>query len=890
MSQSRDSLLIRLVHWWESNVLKHPWLVILITLVACGFTLHYTMQNLTVDTNTANTISTDLPFQKNRIRFETEFPQDVSTMILLVEGNTPEQTSDAVERIESLLKGHPETIESVYVPDGGEFFLRNGLLYVNLSDLEKIASDLSAAQPFFGRLAEDNSLKGFFGIFAQALEAKDSELPVELGTFIRKLHHALRATLENRPYEISWQQLILGEKKGLGVTQRFLFIRPKLFFNELMPAARAIATIDEIIGTTRQDDLLSDIVVHKTGEVVLEYEEMLTVERSVSVAGVASMVLVCLTLWIAYRSFRLMFATFVSLTMGLIFSMGFATAAIGQLNLISISFAVLFIGMGDAYSSHFCLRYRELVLWGTPQREALRETLVSTGSALILCTLTAAIGLYAFIPTAYSGVAELGIIAGTSMFIALATTFTVLPAIMNIMPLKPSRRAMSHKPRKLVSVLQSNWPLRYAEAIRASTIIAGILAGGLLCRVEVDFNPINLRDPETASVKTFKHLLESPDTSPMTLAALARDATDARRLTEAFEKLPSVSEVRSIFDLIPEQQEEKLVVIEELALVLGPQIQNFPPPAFGQARLEDLERLQAVVRKRLQRGPDADLEGLEQVLTELIDTLRSSPPEQVRARLDRLERSILGGLEKTIRRLAKSLQASPISLETLPEDLRSRWISKSGLYRLQIRPRENLDDLTNLRTFVQQAQSVDPDVTDLPVIYLESMEAVIDAFQQAFSIALGAITLLLLAILRSAKDTLLVLLPLLLAALFTAAATVIFRVPFNFANIIALPLLFGLGVDNGIHMVHRLHYLQAGEENLLASSESQGVFYGALTTVFSFVSLAFTAHPGMSSLGILLAIGLLLSLICALVVLPAFSVLRTRPDPGSVEFVHFSDH
>ena len=246
------------------------------------------------------------------------------------------------------------------------------------------------------------------------------------------------------------------------------------------------------------------------------------------------------------------------------------------------------------------------------------------------------------------------------------------------------------------------------------------------------------------------------------------------------------------------------------------------------------------------------------------------------ANLDRLQGSLLSSLPATIRTLEQGLQASEISLDTLPADLVERWRSANGVYRVQIFPKKDLNELENLREFIREAQRVDPDVTDLPVTYLESMNEVVKAFQEAFSIAMAAITILLLLILRNLKDTLLVLLPLLLASLFTAAATVIFDVPFNFANIIALPLLFGLGVDNGIHMAHRMHYLQSRDDNLLGTSEAQGVFYGSLTTIWSFSSLAFMAHRGTASMGILLAIGLLLSLVCALVVLPAFSALKFR--------------
>jgi predicted RND superfamily exporter protein len=191
-------------------------------------------------------------------------------------------------------------------------------------------------------------------------------------------------------------------------------------------------------------------------------------------------------------------------------------------------------------------------------------------------------------------------------------------------------------------------------------------------------------------------------------------------------------------------------------------------------------------------------------------------------------------------------------------------------------PKKDLNELENLREFILEAQRVDPDVTDIPVTYLESMNEVIKAFQQAFSIAFLATTLILLLVLRNIKDTLLVLLPLMLASLFTAAATVIFKVPFNFANIIALPLLFGLGVDSGIHMAHRLHELEKYGGSLLGTSEAKGVFYGALTTVFSFSSLALTDHQGTASMGLLLSIGLMLTLVCSLVVLPAFSNVQAR--------------
>ena len=394
----------------------------------------------------------------------------------------------------------------------------------------------------------------------------------------------------------------------------------------------------------------------------------------------------------------------------------------------------------------------------------------------------------------------------------------------------------------------------------------------------MDFNPINLRDQNTESVKTFKYLLQDEDTSPMTLSSLATSEKETLDKKSRFEKLPTVEKVMTLFDLIPDDQEAKLAIIEELSLVLGPQLESFPQPAQGGAKLESLEELQANILVQISKaeGGNADLLELSESLDSFLDYLDGLPEELRQPILDKLQQALLGGLPVTMEKLRKGLEAETITLESLPSELKARWLSQDGLYRIQVSPKRDLNNLENLRAFILEAQRIDPDVTDLPVTYLESMNEVVQSFVQAFSIALVAITILLLVILRSVKDTLLVLLPLLLASVFTAAATVVFNVPFNFANIIALPLLFGLGVDSGIHMVHRLHYLDSSEENLLGTSEAQGVFYGALTTIFSFSSLAFTSHQGTASMGILLSIGLLMTLICALVVLPAFSVWHIR--------------
>ncbi|MFA5984510.1 MAG: MMPL family transporter [Methylococcaceae bacterium] len=872
MNNTNNNFFVRAILWWEANILNHSWWLLFFSVIFSGLVFQYTAKNLTINTNTADMISIKLPFQQDRMRLEKTFPQDANTILMIVEGKTPEQTTTAIKTISNKLAKFKDKIQSIYIPDENPFFDQNGLLFLTVPELQKLATKLASAQPFIGRLAQNNNLAGLFETFDLALTSNDSDL--DMTAVFSKTTEALQAAVANQAYQISWQQLMMDKTTGLGVTKRFIIVKPILNFQEFLPAQDSINLINQTIAETLTGEL-ANVSIRMTGEVILEHEEMQTVSQGTAMAGIASMILVCITLWIAYRSFKLMFATFFTLTMGLILSLGFATLAVGHLNMISIAFGVLFIGMGDAYSSHFCLRYLELRRRGEESTRALRETLTSTGGSLVLCTITAAIGLFAFIPTNYVGVSELGIIAGTSLVIALATTFTILPAVIKIMP--PKTKVTNNTPK--LSFLLSNWPIRYARKIRWGTYILTLIALALLTQVTVDFNPINLRDPNTESVKTFKYLLQSKDTSPMTLTSLANSPEQALMMKANFEKLPSVDKAMTLFDFIPDHQDDKLAIIEELALILGPGLEQFPTLPLSPATTAPLEKFQKTLKANLNashyKGTSVEtLVALDNALTQFLAKLNAEDDTIRQIDLDKLQASFLSSLPNTINILEKSLQADLVDVNSLPADIKNRWLSKDGIYRVQITPKKDLNDLASLREFILEAQQIDDHVSDLPVSYLESMNEVIRAFQQAFSVAFGVITLILLIIMRNIKDTLLVLLPLLLASLFTAAITVLIGMPFNFANIIALPLLFGLGVDSGIHMAHRLHYLNTSDENLLSSSEAQGVFYGTLTTIFSFGSLAFTTHQGMASMGVLLALGLLLTLICALIVLPAFSALR----------------
>jgi hypothetical protein len=522
-------------------------------------------------------------------------------------------------------------------------------------------------------------------------------------------------------------------------------------------------------------------------------------------------------------------------------------------------------------------------LHGNDKGKAIRAALLTTSPSLMLCALTTSIGLYAFIPTDYQGISELGLLAGTSLFICLFVTLTVLPVILKILPPPALHDLHGQQPgASKFTQLMAAFTLHHAKLISAVTAVAAVAAIYFVFQVQADFNPLNLRDPNTESVIAFKQLMTVKETSPMTLTVLAKSESDARDMQKKLAGLKTVDKTISLFDFVPEDQEEKLGIIDEMALTLGFRAQSFPQLKTGIDPLPSIKRMIAAIDANLSKKTNpAEIKSLQAFKQELQDVqleLENRLQPDRAMFVEKIQTSLLGTLPAVMNELLTGFNAEEIQADSIPDDIKQRWVSKDGEYRIQIFAKNDLNDLDNLQTFIEDVQAVAPDATDLPVMYWESMKAVISSFKEAIIIALVSIAVLLMVIRRSVVDTLLVMTPLVLAGLFTMATTVFTGTPINFANIIALPLLMGLGVDNGIHMVEKLHHSLSEDQNIYQSSTARGMFYGALTTISSFVGLAFSPHQGISSMGLVITIGIFWIMACTFVVLPALSKLVLKAE------------
>lgn len=862
--------------------LGHPFTVLSILVVLGILAAQYTVSHLRIDTDTGKLIAPDAPFQQYRRLYEQAFSQDLSTLLLVVESDTAELTKTAGRRLLGLLRDNTDHFNSAHIPNDNKFFRQNGLLYLDTDELRTLSQDLSVAQPFIGRIAQEPHLTGFFSIFADALKAADKKatdkaqvVPIDLASLADKIANVLHKTTQGENTLLSWESLIVEKKRRSN--REFIIVSPKLDHSQIRPAQGAIEAIRKAAADI-QDPVLPPVKVWVTGEVGLEDDELAGISTGTFTASVFSVVLVLLILLVAYRSVLLTVATLLSLALGMVFCGAFAAVAVKELNLISVAFAVSNIGLGVEYAIHFCFRYRDNLKENPDKELALRDTLMTVAPSLLLAAGTTSIGLYAFIPTDYKGVSELGLLAGTSLFICLSITLISLPALLKIAPaptkVRPAEEqsVFSNLAKKLSAL-----PLHYAKPIAVTTLVIALLSIVLAFNLKIDFNPINLRDPDTESVIAFKKLMEDEETTPMTLNVLAKNKNSTGTLQQRLSALPSVDKTVSLFDFQPMDQDEKLALIEELVLILGPQVQHFPQlkadadPVPGITQL--IEAIDTLLPQKSDNRERESLTRLKKELQEILSKLDARPEPSRRNFIEKTQNALLGTLPQVMKELSASMEAREITLSDVPPDISDQWLSKDGLFRIQIFPKKDLNDLTNLKEFITEVQSVAPLITGLPIIYWESMREVTAAFRQAIVIALVAITLVLLAIRRSILDTILVMATLILAGLFTMASAAITSTPINFANIIALPLLLGLGVDNGVHMLVKLRHPPPEGENIYQSSTARGIFYGALTTSSSFGGLAFSPHAGISSMGLLITIGIFWIMVCTFIILPALSKL-----------------
>ncbi|MGY8813746.1 MAG: MMPL family transporter [Gammaproteobacteria bacterium] len=862
------NIALSILNQYITLVEKYRLVILVLFILLSSAAIVYTINNLGMSTDTKNMLSPELSWRKLDLEYEKNFPQNIDDILVVINADTPDQSADSANIIFSELKKDSSLFKTIYYPNSLSIFRENALLFLSEEELFELSDNLAKIQPFLTRLTDDMSLRGLFNMLSDALDAIDNGEDINIEPVITEISNSIQANIDENPTRVSWQNLI-DNKSGSSEKQNheFIILQPTLDYSDMLPATEAINKVREV-------SLLPSVVetgasVRLTGAAVLAHEELLSVSRGMGAALLLSISMVTFIMIIGLNSIRLVVFTLLSLATGLLLTAAFATLAIGELNLISVAFAVLYIGLGIDFAIHYCLRYREFFLLGSTNIVAIGETSRNLGQSLFICTLTTAIGFFAFIPTDYRGVAELGLISGVGMLISLFVTMTLLPALLSTFPMTSTiRNNILIKPAR-ISWLTSV-PINHAGKLTLVAIVITIVSLGLARSVQFDTNILNLQDPENESVQTYTSLLESSDTSPWTGVIIAKDRDDAIKTKNNIELQSVVDNVVWLEDFVPENQDDKLAIIDELNLLLPG---GFPDTTLSSSLSpnEQYQVLTSFLNKYVSTAvvtQNRYLLDFTIALQVFVDKLSSMSMEQQANALNNLSKSLLASLPGRLNLLNASLQADFITEENIPLDLKERWQSADGHYLLSIYPKENLNDNYEMRRFAEELYRVDPRIIGAPVVNIEAGDAVISAFIEALTYAIIAIALFLLVLLPHKFDVLLILSTLIFAVIVTAGISTLLNIPLNFANIIALPLLLGMGVDSGIHILHRYRTALPEHNNILATSSARAVIVSALTTMCSIGTLTFSPHAGTASMGNLLSIGIAMTLVATLFVLP----------------------
>jgi hypothetical protein len=657
---------------------------------------------------------------------------------------------------------------------------------------------------------------------------------------------------------LSWRSLITGAPAKPEELRRFIEVKPHLNFKALEPGEEAS---DTIRADARALDITprNGVTMRLTGPVPLSDEEFATLtDRAWLMVG-AMMGGVILTLWLALRSFKIIFAILITLFVGLAITMGVGLRAVGVFNIISIAFIALFVGLGVDFGIQFSVRYRSERHRNDDLKEALTCAGRDVGIPLALAAAATAAGFFSFLPTTYTGVAELGQVAGIGMIIAFVLSITMLPSM--LMLFNPPGEDEDVGFQSLARL--DDFMTRHRKNVVRIAAIAGVVSLGLMAFVRFDSNPLDLRSPKVESVSTLLDLAKNPQTSPNTVDVPALSLTDADSVAARIAQEPLVAQAVTLSSFVPDQQKEKLALIADAANLLDTTLNPLdvaPPPSDAQlvASFKDTAAKLRAAAGQAQDQPARDARRLAAALDAVV---AAGPAARARA-----TQAMVPGLQTMLSQLSDSLKAAPVTVASMPEDLRADWVAPDGTARIQVFPKNTSNDPGALSDFSDQVQSVAPQATGAPISILESGKTIVGAFVEAGILSFFAIIILLGLVLRSLHDVLMTLAPLVLAGLLTLATAVVLGLRLNFANVIALPLLLGIGVAFNIYFVVAWRH---GQRCFLASSLTRAVIFSAATTASGFGTLWLSVHPGTASMGELLMISLGWVLVTTLFLSPA---------------------
>ncbi|MBA4782420.1 MAG: MMPL family transporter [Rhizobiales bacterium] len=860
------------------SVVRHAWLWITGYAAALVVSAFAAASLLGVNTDSSQMLSPNLDFQQKMLAFNADYPGIKNAVVIVVRADTPD-AADAATRLLVTNLSASKHLTNVFGPSVDPFFLKNGLLYQSVDELDANLAELNKSASLLASLRADPTLATFFRSLytAEELASRADFDRGFLDQFYSDLTMTIAARLSGKAMPLSWAKATDKNAVNVSVSddtpagevaptinptggneqvQRLIYATPVLNFAALQPAKDGLAAIRSAVDGLPQD-IKTLVRVGVTGDPAMRFEELQSVSKGIGLSFALSFVLVGILILIALRSWSQVVLSFLALITALVLSTGFAALVFGTLNLVSVAFVVILVGLGVDYTIHTLAHLGDEA---HPSADAAAIAVGhSIGGAMILSALTTVIAFVAFVPSDFTGMKQLGILGAAGVVIAFLVSVTFVPALISkVAWFQPK---VKYNPVKVTPVKVTALPSRTARffiltqrPLALVLILAGIVGTFYAGDVRFDADPIALRDPESPSMRTLALLQERADTVPYRLSLLRDSAEAAEEAANAVAKLETVESARTLMDLVPKEQQDKLDLIDQSAasmdtIVNGEGLDHATLPE-GKSPLEALRDRLAAETGRPQAVK----------LAAVLDALAKAPDA---ARLA-VEKDVFRFFPDLIDTIGMQVEAATVTLDTLPPFFKERFRGMNGDWRVDVVPREDMRDPAALQRFVDSVEAFDPAVVGTPLQISKAGAVVSRAMVTAVGIAGVAIVLITYLLLRSLYTVLAILLPLVLAGLLTIAASVAFDIAFNYANIIVLPLLIGLGVDSGIHVAMRRAGV-ASSTALFETSTPRAVLFSGLTTIAAFATLGVSEHQGTASMGIMLAIAVTVTLLCSIV-------------------------
>jgi hopanoid biosynthesis associated RND transporter like protein HpnN len=838
---------------------RHPWQVMILAAVLAIASAFYTAAHFAINTDTDQLLPKDLPWRQHEQAYRDAFPRD--QILVVVEGPTPELVEMAADRLAAKLRTRDDRFSSVRRPQGSEFLQRTALLFLSVDQVTDAVGRLVAGKPLIEVLAGDPSLRGVMHALLIGIGAAQSRRisPDALAQPMHMLSDTLDDLFAGRFPSFSWRVLMNGKPAAAEELQGFIQIEPKLDFDALEPGRAAIDTIRQTADQLKLGPTFG-ATVRLTGQVAINDEQFVALSNGMLPHLAATVLAVLVILWLALRSASIILAVFASLCVGLVVTAAAGLLMVGAFNLISVAFSILFIGLAADFCIQFTVRYRSERHEQDEVRAALRGAAARAGGPLALAAAGTLFGFFSFVPTAYRGIAELGLIAGFGMMTAFITTITLLPALLTVFgpPGEPERMGF------VALAPADRFLARHRIAVVVATIVLVLAGTPLLPRMHFDFDPTHLQDPNGEAVRTYRELITVPEVGISSANIVVSSVAEVDQITQrVVADLPEVSGTRSIRDLVPRDQDQKLPAIQRTAATLGAAINpsaTRPAPSDG----EIVAAIRGTVSElgRLASTAQGGAAGAASRLSDLLHRLANADA----AVRDKAGDALITPLRLELDRLRNMLRPERVTVQSVPPELARDWVTSNGRARIEVLPKGDPNDTATSRRFAAAVLAIAPDATGTPVGLVAAEHTVVRASIEAGALSVLVIATMLWITLRHFGDVLLTLLPLIVAAAVTLEVMVLLGEPLNFANVIALPLLLGVGVAFKIYYITAW---RAGRTNLLQSTLTRAVFYSALTTATAFGSLWLSDQPGISSMGKLMALALFCTLAAAVLFQPA---------------------